>query len=260
MGSVLSNCARDEQASACSPVRNRAQGKLSVQPFDVEVATAATVTTLLSPVRSSLEQALEQIFLLCESGISTTIQFLFENYPEVLKVINERRTILVGDTRLELTPLQVAATCGHAEVLRLLLEQPGVEVNKADPSFGMTALHLAVNMGQLYAVEELCRDPRIDIHAQTSEGKAALHLAVGLCFPSIVETILRLHPTTDLRIRDHEGNTALHLAALQPNLRIIALLVNHAALVNLYADSFEPVPREGRAPARSKSHRQLFEV
>jgi hypothetical protein len=258
MGNILNNCARDDQLSSGSPPRSALKSKFIDQP-----TTQLLLTGLQEPSVQkvpNLEHALEQIFLLCESGVATTIQFLFDHYPELTVMLNERRVILVGDTRMELTPLQVAVACGYVDVTSLLLSQPTVDLNCADPHFAMTALHLAVNLGHTFVLEVLCKDVRANVNEKTNEGKTALHLAVELCYPSMVETILRLHPTIDLRTRDFDGNNVFHLAAYQPNLRVISLLVNHASLVNLYADSFDPASRDSAVGLKRKQHRQIFEV
>lgn len=202
---------------------------------------------------------MEQIFLLCESGVSITIRFILDNYPGVLDMINDRRTIFIGETKMELSPLQIAVACGHIDVILLLLELETIDVNVADPLYTMTALHLAVHMGQATALEALCRDRRLKFDEKTLEGKTALHLAVEQGFASMVEIILRLHPTVDLRTRDFEGNSVLHLAAYRPNLRVVGLLLNHASLVNLYSESFEPLSKE-RAAKKARPSNKVFEV
>jgi hypothetical protein len=186
-----------------------------------------------------LEQALEQIFLLCESGVASTIQFIIDSHPGVVRLLNDRRPCFIIDTSMDLTVLQLATACGQVDVIRTLLHQPDISVNAADPMYLMTALHLAVHLGQTFALEELCRDGRLLYEEKTIKGKTALHLAVAQGYAHIVETILRLHPTADLRARDFDGNNVFHLAAYNPNARVMSLLVNHAQLVSLYSSSFE---------------------
>jgi ankyrin repeat protein len=116
-----------------------------------------------------------------------------------------------------------------------------------------------VHLGQTFALEELCRDGRLMYEEKTIEGKTALHLAVAQGYAHIVETILRLHPTVDLRTRDFDGNNVFHLAAHNPNERVMSLLVNHASLVSLYSSSFETKDSE-KSTRRAAAGPQIFEV
>jgi ankyrin repeat protein len=222
--------------------------------------TNEDVTICNDPQHIKLDDALEQVFLLCENGISPTVQFIFDNYPGLEQKLNERRIIYIADTQMELTPLQVAVASGHSAVVRTLLRQRAVDVNIADPNYAMTALHLGVYFGQSFALEELCKDSRVNFAERTIEGKMALHLAVELGHSSMVETILRLHPNVDLRSKDFDGNNVLHLAARHPNVRIMTLLVNHASLVYLYSSSFDITRDKERVGKKVMAQRQLFEV
>jgi len=159
---------------------------------------------------------------------------------------------------MELTPLQLAAACGHGEVIKTICGNPLTQVNVADPLFSMTALHLAVHLGQVFAVEALCKDRRVEVDEKNVEGKTAMHVAVAHEYTGIVETILRLHPNIDLRIKDFDGNNVFHLAAYHPNVKIMTLLTNHASMVNLYCEYFDITKISSKNKPRSK--KQIFEV
>lgn len=159
---------------------------------------------------------------------------------------------------MELTPLQLAAACGHGDVIRTICGNPATLVNVADPMFSMTALHLAVHLGQIFAVEALCKDRRVEVDEKNVEGKTAMHVAVAHEYTGIVETILRLHPNIDLRIKDFDGNNVFHLAAYHPNVKIMTLLTNHASMVNLYCEYFDITKISSKNKPRTK--KQIFEV
>lgn len=229
--------------SACEPHEN---------PIETEALTTAPDPQLI------LNQAIEQIFLLCESGVASTVQFIIDSHPGVEMLINERQECFVTDARMILTPLQLSAACGHPEVIKTLLRLPSIHLNISDPLFSMTALHLAVHLGQTIAVEALCADPRVEVNEKNVEGKTAMHIAVGHEYSGIAETILRLRPTTDLRIKDFDGNNVMHLAAYHPNVRIMRQLVDHTALVSLYCDYFDG--SKDSAKLKPKTQSQVFEV
>lgn len=278
MGNTLGTCARDytskspkdtKKKSALPVEKNRTAedeiSELSVSPPDppllFDMRDDPVTNTVQRDVNDSkvvLSQAFDQIFLLCESGVASTVQFIFDSHPGVEMLINDRQECLVTDTKLLLTPLQLGAACGHPEIIKTLCRSSFIQVNIADPLFFMTALHLAVHLGQTFAVEALCADLRVEVNEKNVEGKTAMHLAVENGYPAIVETILRLRPTTDLRVKDFDGNNVLHLAAYHPNARIMKQLVDHTSLVSLYCDYFDATKDSSKMKPKNK--RQIFEV
>lgn len=260
MGKSFSQCTRADSVQL-SPMRESGSAheeEMSELSLDIRISDhAATIAESITP-EFDMSTALDQIFLLCETGVSSTIQFILDNHPSVEQLINNRKVCHITDTRMELTPLQLAAACGHGEVIKTLCGHSSIMVNIADPMFAMTALHLAVHLGQIFAVEALCKDPRCEVDEKNVEGKTAMHIAVAHEYPGIVETILRLHPNIDLRIRDFDGNNVFHLAAFHPNVKIMTLLTNHASMVNLYCEYFDVT--KASAKNRPKTKKQIFEV
>jgi dimeric dUTPase (all-alpha-NTP-PPase superfamily) len=203
--------------------------------------------------------ALDQIFILCELGVASAVKFILSNHPQVGTIINTTQVCYIVDTRMELTPLQLASACGHVETIKCLLLCPDIMVNTADPLFSMTALHLAVQLGQILAVETLCKDPRMEINERNIEGKAVLHLAAEHHYVGIIETILRIRPNVDLRIKDFDGNNVIHIAALHPSVAVMKMLTSHASLVTLYCDYFD-VGNLSNMSSKYKNKKRLFEV
>jgi FOG: Ankyrin repeat len=93
--------------------------------------------------------------------------------------------------------------------LRELLSQ-GADPN-ARGNFGMTPLHLAVNMGNREAVEILLNSGA-DPNVKDLAGGTPLHWAVASGFPDLIE--LLLERGADPNARDNAGNTPLHIAAM----------------------------------------------
>ena len=94
----------------------------------------------------------------------------------VLRGINSRLNLC--DMK-EITLLQSAASGGYEQVVRLLLQQPGVEVNKQCAS-GNTALHAAARAGKVEAVKLLLAHPRIDANIKNVTGDTPHSLVLAM--------------------------------------------------------------------------------
>ncbi len=106
-----------------------------------------------------------------------------------------KRKINIKDKYHHLTPLQVAAMMGFEELVKILLDQPDINVNqKADD--GMTALHLAAckKFENIYAL--LFNDKRIDLSIKDNDGMTALEL----------ERISKEHVATELLTQEIENS------------------------------------------------------
>lgn len=178
---------------------------------------------------NDLQATLNQLFIFCETGQATHIHYILETTSNLENCVNDRHVCYVSNTYMELTPLQLAAACGHGNVIMELLAYPAILCNIPEPLHLMTALHIAVSLGQIGSIKALCHDARVDINAKNIDGKTALHLAVELEDVRAIEAIFRERPNVDLRIKDFDGNNALHFAAFYPNEKILNLLLCHAA-------------------------------
>ena len=212
----------------------------NVENFNI---SAAGVTDPIPALESvDLEVVLNQLFIHCETGSVAAIHHLFERYQNLDGCVNDRHVCYVSNTYMELTPLQLSAACGHGNVITELLSFPSISCNIPEPLHLMTALHLAVTLGQTLSVTALCKDPRVDINSKNIDGKTALHLAIELEDTCTIETILHFRPSADLRIKDFDGNSSLHFAALYPNEKVLSLLLAHAARENYYCHRTAAAP------------------
>lgn len=170
----------------------------------------------------------------------------------------------------DLTPLQVAIVYDHVPIaeyiLRLLndISNPN-SVNpcghsaqdvlcEPDPTYGMTALHLAVYLGHdrcltllLNHAEHTCCK-RSFWNAITLEGKTTLHLALERSPIETLEILLAPEMISywDLRIHDisSDGYTVLHQAAARMNDRIMRLLLQFVAVVSSERLAQQPPRKE----------------
>ena len=109
------------------------------------------------------------------------------------------------------------ASSDHISILKLLLEQPSIEVNLAG-DMGLTALHVVTFNGNIEAVRLLLADPRVDVNKTETHvaNETALMMAAGLDPSETQVSVLRLlleHPSIEVNLADDEGYTALHRAS-----------------------------------------------
>ncbi|XP_070372556.1 ankyrin repeat and SOCS box protein 10 isoform X3 [Equus asinus] len=125
------------------------------------------------------------------------------------------------------TPLHVAASRGHTEVLRLLLRR------RARPDSapgGRTALHEACAAGHAACVHVLLvsgADPNIP----DQDGKRPLHLCRGAGTLECAELLLRFGAKVDGRSEEEE-ETPLHVAARLGHVELADLLLRRGACPN----------------------------
>ena len=131
-----------------------------------------------------------------------------------------------NETALMTTAGQVICEChsGCQEViLKLLLEQPGIQVNLADME-GCTALHYAASEGSRNAVALLIADKRVDVNCKDSSQMSPLMMAADSNFIGIVKLLLA-DQRVEVNAATKDGETALHLAAKSENTGIVKLLL-----------------------------------
>jgi ankyrin repeat protein len=149
----------------------------------------------------------------------------------------------------EVTPMHVAASAGHADVLSLLLER-GADVDVRNDS-GITPLYRASRSGNLEAVQVLL-DRRADINARGNEGQTPLS---GALFEGRFE-FARVLIKRGAKINFHNtstGNTPLHLAARKASIQAVRLLLEHGADVNAR-------DKKGRSPSQLTRQQEIVEL
>ncbi|KAL6809562.1 ankyrin repeat-containing domain protein [Trichoderma sp. SZMC 28015] len=120
------------------------------------------------------------------------------------------------------TPLDLAVSGKHRDVIRLLLES-GADPNVSD-SDRWNPLHIAAESGVHEIFEDLLRSGG-DVYARTILKETALHLAVK--FPNIVR--LLIDASADLNAKDYNEATPLHLAVRADSITTIKLLLRAGA-------------------------------
>lgn len=123
-----------------------------------------------------------------------------------------------------ITPLISAATRGHTEIVKLLLDQDTnlVELSKSN---GKNALHFAARQGHLEIVNALLeKDPQL-ARRTDKKGQTALHMAVKGTNSEVVKALVEADPAI-VMLPDRAGNTALHVATRKKRSEIVNVLLS----------------------------------
>lgn len=144
-----------------------------------------------------------------------------KGYTEIVRALFPRFDPNVKNAENR-TPLDLAVSGKHRDVIRLLLES-GADPNVSD-SDRWTPLHIAAESGLHEIFEDLLRSGG-DVYARTILKETALHLAVK--FPNIVR--LLIDASADLNAKDYNEATPLHLAVRADSITTIKLLLRAGA-------------------------------
>jgi len=203
-------------------------------------------------------------------GLTTTIGFLprILNFVSFLETVRELLTYIPATitsdppislassflkelgTESGLTPLHLAAYSGDENVVRLLLNSQGVQVDAPTANLGLNAVHLACRGGHTTVVGLLLSRSSELLESRDNEGKTGLHIAAVYGHRSMVEILLgqgaeidavdKVNPVScsplpfSIRFRKfclcfQENWTPLHCAAKAGYLDVVTLLVESGA-------------------------------
>ena len=128
------------------------------------------VNMLLDKFKPTTDEIEKAVVLSCYGGHPTLITFLSNKLPHltndqrelldscvngdlgavVMKIVDSPDTLLV----LGLTPLMVASSCGHVDMVDALI-QAGADVNRQESHWGFTPLFFAVRGGKSFTIVEV---------------------------------------------------------------------------------------------------------
>ncbi len=131
--------------------------------------------------------------------------------------------------------LDYANICGNTSVMRHIFKNAEIHTD----TYGNTPLHLACYNGQGEAVRVLLENPDIDINAVNDMGVTALHMAVESANIRITEMLIKAG--ADIEERDNNGDTFLHMAARQKKIQLVHILVKNGIDVSA-ANKFGETP------------------
>lgn len=148
------------------------------------------------------------------------------------------------------TPLIIAASAGHREVVAYLVER-GANV-QAVTANSQSALHFACGKGHLEVVKLLVEGAGAPLNTRDRFGYTPFIRAVLANREAVVEYLLTVSKAgkIDLDGKDKLGNSALHIACEEENLRMVQLLLEAGADV-------KATNGEGRTPLEGVTSQKL---
>lgn len=131
------------------------------------------------------------------------------------------------------TALHCAAAFGEDEVVKYLLDRPGIRPDIEDHK-KRTALHYAAGNGSLQVVKLLLenRQGRLDANKKDEDERIALHFAATRGHNEIIDELLVSRATENVDATDKNGITALHLAAGYGSVQAVGSLLHNGANAN----------------------------
>ncbi|CAB1098451.1 unnamed protein product [Ectocarpus sp. CCAP 1310/34] len=127
------------------------------------------------------------------------------------------------------SPLDVAAVKGHVDVATAIIAR-GADVNAASTS-GNTALHHAAACGKAEAVSLLCLKGA-DVDGLNRQGRTAIQLAAERGHLAATRSLLDAGADATLRPDDNAGMCALDLAASGGHVDVAEAIIEHGVDVN----------------------------
>ena len=149
----------------------------------------------------------------------------FGNVDEVRAALEKGKDVNCQNEKNQ-TALMQAARRDYVSIMRLLLEQPLIEVNMTDNS-GFTALYWAVYCDKIEAVRLLLADQRVDVNIKNADNQTALICATSRCSEnrdSILKLLLE-HASINVNLADDRGFTALHVAIDSKDIETVKTLL-----------------------------------
>ncbi|XP_045611245.1 uncharacterized protein [Procambarus clarkii] len=137
--------------------------------------------------------------------------------------------------------LHVMAVFGHLAPLAWLLtsQQVLVDALHDENKFGLTPLVCAIKYGRLRLVQWLVENTGVRDKVRCKDGeRSLLHIGAKYAQEEVVGWLVEYMMAHEVPLdnKDHNGNTALHLAARTGNSRVCSILLQHGADVTLKND------------------------
>ncbi|XP_040384464.1 ankyrin repeat-containing protein At5g02620-like [Oryza brachyantha] len=136
-----------------------------------------------------------------------------------------------------------AAVLQSPEMVSLLLEWRQELATQVD-SNQSTPLHYASSDGDRSIVQEILKHiPPSAVHVRDSEGLSPLHVAALMGHAGTVRLLLKISPAS-AGVRDNQGRTFLHAAAMRGQVSVISYAVKNRMLVHILDEQ----DNEGNTP------------
>jgi ankyrin repeat protein len=165
---------------------------------------------------------------------STALHFAaYDGNIDIVKYLIDEKGMDVNKTNCDCTPLYWAANAGHIDIIRyLILKMTKDAINQADSS-GDTALHKAAEKGHI-EMANLLLDRMSDtaIKQVDKNGDTALHKAAEKGHIEMANLLLDRMSDTAIKQVDKDGRTALHWAAIYGHKELVKYLIEKGMDLN----------------------------
>ena len=184
----------------------------------------AAEMAVVAPAKTALNFRERELLECCLNGDVRKFKQLFKSRTVDANLANEKGTLLY-----------IAVVKGYKAIVRELLSKPGIDVNLAQKK-GATPLGAAAELGRVELVRLLLAAPGINPNLGTFRvGTTPLIAAAYKAHLEVVKLLLTARKT-NINVRQHDGATALFIAAQKNFPGIVELLVRSGANVNVVLD------------------------
>ena len=222
----------DENRPESCPMETPQSEEFRIRSDSMESETSPDILKSIDISDLSVSYAMNELLRYCESGNCGAVRLLLGRYNELLEMLNDYHDCHIGDREMNITPLMLAAACGHADLVDLLLLTPSVLINaKSNDGHGQTALHIAVSLGQLKCVQVLVNNSKVDVNALDSLEMTPLHGATSGHFDGAIELLLQRNDI-NCGLQDSNGNNILHIGAISTNVQAVKSIIQHASMTD----------------------------
>jgi ankyrin repeat protein len=193
-----------------------------------------------TPLHNAAQKGYDDIIrLLLSSGANinargtdgnTAINFAARyGHPKTLILLQKEGSNVNSKNDYNQTPLLQVSWDGNADIIRFLVEN-GADLNEVT-SDRSTALHNMASQGNLEAIR-IMLEHGADVNKVNSDGRLPLHNALISKKPEAVQ--LLLSKTQNINLQENcLGNTPLHIAAINGDLKSTELLIKSGAKTDI---------------------------
>lgn len=191
--------------------------------------------------------------LLAAPGIDVSSSIL--SYTALWYFDKEIVQLLVSDSRVKIVPhpeLFMAIFKGDTAAVKHIINQQGTDVNAIDPQFSRTPLMYAAGLGHHDIVKLLIEQPNIDINKKSGDGRSAISYAAQTGRTEVLKLLLKvpgIEINDDVKIRCEAGQEGhpLRLAVLYGQADAVQLLIDTLGIDVSSTEALHLAAREGRA-------------
>ncbi len=206
----------------------------------------ACANIIESPSAEAARRQLREMGIKPENYHQVLCDAADQNQPDLISLIIAAGAD-VNATFDDYTPVFNAAFFGHEECLALLLEAPGVDVNKLSDS-SRTPLFGAASNNKPESVRMLLAVPGIDVNRPSLENVSPLYAAASKGHAEVVQLLLAA-PGIDVNYQATSRDTPLSIAAGGGHTEVVRLLLGHPDI------NVNQITAEGKTPLFWATHK-----